>query len=256
VLTCWEICVILSAENFLESVGLNMCGRFTLTDPDQELAVQFNLPRIPDIPPRYNIAPTQPVAAVRVTPGNLARELALLHWGLIPFWAKDPTIGSRMINARSETAAEKPSFRAAFRRRRCLIVADGFYEWQKVNGAKQPFYVHLHGGRPFAFAGLWEHWEGPEEAVIDSCTILTTQPNELIRPVHNRMPVILGPEDYDVWLDPEFEEVERLQSLLRAYPSEEMEAYPVSRWVNTPDHDDPRCIQPLAESWYQQVAEL
>ena len=235
-----------------------MCGRFTLTDPDQELAVQFSLAQMPDIPPRYNIAPTQPVAAVRATSEDLAREMALLHWGLIPFWAKDPAIGSRMINARSETAAEKPCFRAAFRRRRCLIVADGFYEWQKVNGAKQPFYLRLRDGRPFAFAGLWERWEGPEGSVIESCTILTTQPNELVRPVHNRMPVILAPEDYDLWLDPALGQgtghVEQLQNLLQAYPPAEMEAYPVSRWVNTPDHDDPRCIEPLADSWYQQVS--
>jgi putative SOS response-associated peptidase YedK len=224
-----------------------MCGRFTLTDPDADLAVQFNLPEIPDIHPRYNIAPTQPVAAVRVAAESSVREMILLHWGLIPFWAKDPNIGTRMINARSETVAEKPAYRAAFRRRRCLVVANGFYEWQKQNGTKQPFYIRLRDARPFAFAGLWESWKGPEGQVIESCTLLTTQPNELILAVHNRMPVILKPRDYELWLDPEVQEVERLQSLLRPYPPEEMEAYAVSRYVNSPDNDDPRCIEPLPQ---------
>jgi putative SOS response-associated peptidase YedK len=246
-----------------------MCGRFTLTDPDQDLAVQFNLPEIPDMPPRYNIAPTQSVAAVRVVTSERmvpSRELALLHWGLIPFWAKDPKIGARMINARSETAAEKPAFRAAFRRRRCLVVADGFYEWQKTDRGKQPFYVRLRDGRPFAFAGLWEHWKGPESVsgsgdpaqstAIESCTLLTTTPNDLLRRIHNRMPVILHPADYDLWLDPELQEAERLQPLLGAYPPEEMEAYPVSRFVNKPANDDPRCIEPQAESWYQRLPGL
>ena len=224
-----------------------MCGRFTLTNPDQDLALQFDLPEIPDLQPRYNIAPTQPVAAVRVAPESAVRELALLHWGLIPFWAKDPKIGSRMINARSETAAEKPSFRAAFRRRRCLVVADGFYEWQKLNDGKQPFYIRLHDGKPFAFAGLWEHWEGPDGAVIESCTLLTTEPNDVIRPLHNRMPVILQPRDYDLWLDPEVQQAEQLQPLLGPYLPGDMEAYPISRWVNSPRNDDPRCIEPLPQ---------
>ncbi len=255
-----------------------MCGRFTLTDPDQDLAVQFNLPEIPDMKPRYNIAPTQAVAAIRIAPPAVAAprpsrddassetaytglELALLHWGLIPFWAKDPKIGARMINARSETAAEKPAFRAAFRRRRCLIAADGFYEWQKVEQGKQPFYIRLRDGRPFAFAGLWEYWKEPNNpsdpsrkgAIIESCTLLTTEPNDLLRPLHNRMPVILHPRDYDLWLDPRVQDTVRLQSLLRAYPPEEMEAFPVSRLVNRPGNDDPRCIEPLAESDYQQL---
>ena len=224
-----------------------MCGRFTLTHPDQDLALQFDLPEIPDLQPRYNIAPTQPVAAVRVAPESAVRELALLHWGLIPFWAKDPKIGSRMINARSETAAEKPAFRAAFRRRRCLVVADGFYEWQKLNGGKQPFYIRLHDGKPFAFAGLWEHWEGPDGAVIESCTLLTTEPNDVIRPLHNRMPVILQARDYDLWLDAEVQQAEQLQPLLGPYLPGDMEAYPVSRWVNSPPNDDPRCIEPLPQ---------
>ena len=222
-----------------------MCGRFTLTDPDADLAVQFNLPEIPNLAPRYNIAPTQPVAAVRVAANSSIREMVLLRWGLIPFWAKDPSIGARMINARSETVAEKPAFRAAFKRRRCLVIADGFYEWQKQNGTKQPFFIRLHDARPFAFAGLWEIWEGPDANPVESCTLLTTQPNELLRVVHNRMPVILQPKDYQLWLDPEIQEPKRLQPLLKPYSAEEMEAYAVSRYVNSPDNDDPKCIDPF-----------
>jgi putative SOS response-associated peptidase YedK len=224
-----------------------MCGRFTLTDPDQDLAVQFNLPDIPDMQPRYNIAPTQPVATVRVSPESKNREMALLHWGLIPSWAKDPKLGNRMINARSETAAEKPAFRAAFKRRRCLIVADGFYEWQKQDGGKQPFYVRRQDGQPFAIAGLWEFWKGEDERVIESCTLLTTTPNELIRPLHNRMPVILHPNDYELWLDLEMQDPDALLPLLVSYPSEKMDAYPVSRFVNSPKNDGPSCIEPLPE---------
>ena len=223
-----------------------MCGRFTLTDPDADIAVQFGLPEIPDIPPRYNIAPTQPVAAVRLRAGEQTRELVMLHWGLIPFWAKDPKIGARMLNARSETAAEKPSFRAAFRRRRCLVIADGFYEWQKQNGTKQPFFIHMRDGRPFAFAGLWEHWQGPDASVIESCTLLTTEPNDFLRPVHNRMPVILNPADYELWLDPEVQEADQIQHLLHPYPAQELDAYPVSTFVNRPANDSPTCIEPLA----------
>jgi putative SOS response-associated peptidase YedK len=224
-----------------------MCGRFTLTDPDADLAVQFNLPEIPDMEPRYNIAPTQSVAAVRVKANSQTRELVLLRWGLIPFWAKDPQIGARMINARSKTAAEKPAFRVAFRQRRCLVVADGFYEWQKQNGGKQPFYIHLRDRQPFAFAGLWEFWKGPDDTAVESCTLLTTTPNDLLRPVHNRMPVILHPKDYERWLDPELQQAEVLKTLLQPYPSKEMDIYPVSRWVNSPKNDDPRCVEPLPE---------
>jgi putative SOS response-associated peptidase YedK len=225
-----------------------MCGRFTLTDPDADLAVQFNLPEIPDMQPRYNIAPTQPVAVVRVAGKSQAREMVMLHWGLIPFWAKDPKIGSRMINARAETAAEKPAFRAAFRRRRCLVVADGFYEWQKQNGTKQPFFIRLRDKHPFAFAGLWEHWEGPDDSIIQSCTLLTCNPNDFLKAIHNRMPVILDPADYDLWLDPEVEDRDLLQPLLHPYPAQSMDGYPVSRYVNSPDNDSPRCIEPLPDA--------
>jgi putative SOS response-associated peptidase YedK len=220
-----------------------MCGRFTLTRPDQDLAVQFSLPGVPEIKPRYNIAPTQPVAAVRLDPTSLNRELVFLTWGLVPFWAKDPKIGSRMINARSETVATKPAFRAAFRRRRCLVVADGFFEWQRIEGGKQPYWICLREGGPFAFAGLWERWEGAEGSEIESCTLLTTQPNELLRDIHNRMPVILDPGDYDLWLDPAIQKVEPLEPLFRPFPSELLRTVPVGRFVNSPRNEGPLCIE-------------
>lgn len=223
-----------------------MCGRFTLITPVETLAEQFQLFEIPSLSPRYNIAPTQPVATVRQSSKAGGREMALLHWGLVPSWTKDPGIGARMINARSETVAEKPAFRVAFRRRRCLVLADGFYEWQRLERGKQPFYVRLRDGRPFAFAGLWEHWEGSGGVTIDSCTLLTTEPNSLLRPVHNRMPVILVPKNYDLWLDPGVQKAELLRPLLCPYPSEALAAYPVSLWVNSPQNDGPRCIEPLA----------
>jgi putative SOS response-associated peptidase YedK len=225
-----------------------MCGRFTLTTPAQTLAVQFDLAVVPALEARFNIAPTQPVAAVRIGSEGKERELALMRWGLIPFWAKDSSIGARMINARSETAAEKPSFRTAFRRRRCLVLADGFYEWQKVDGTKQPVYVSLQDREAFAFAGLWDRWDDPENGVVESCTVLTVEPNELLRPIHSRMPVILNPSDYSLWLDREVNEPERLQALLCPYPSGRMQAYAVSRYVNSPRNEGPACIVPAGEA--------
>ncbi len=221
-----------------------MCGRYTLSTPVERLAEEFGFDASSiELPPNYNIAPTQGVAAVLLEGG--ARRLEVLRWGLIPPWADDPQIGSRMINARAETAPEKPSFRRAFRERRCLIPADGFYEWKRTNGAKQPYYIRLEEGHPFAFAGLWESWKkdgGPE---IRSCTILTTGPNALVGEIHDRMPVVLPPGSYDVWLDPEAERDE-LYGLLAPYPEDEMEAYPVSRFVNSPSNNDPRCVEPAA----------
>ncbi|MGW8317986.1 MAG: SOS response-associated peptidase [Candidatus Promineifilaceae bacterium] len=222
-----------------------MCGRFTLVAPGEAVAQLFELPQVPSLAPRYNIAPTQPVAAVRVSSQTGERELTYFHWGLIPRWAKDPSIGSRMINARAETAAEKPSFRAAFKYRRCLVPADGFYEWQKVDGQKQPIRAQMGDGRVFAIAGLWEHWQSPDGSEIESCTLLTTDANELLRPVHNRMPVILAPEDFALWLDPGAQHPGEVQPLLRPYPSEAMRYYPVSTHVNSPYNEDPRCIEPL-----------
>lgn len=223
-----------------------MCGRFTLIAPGEAVAELFRLPETPTLAPRYNIAPTQPVAAVRISRDSGRRELTHFYWGLIPRWAKDPSIGSRMINARSETAAEKPSFRAAVKYRRCLVPADGFYEWQKLNGKKQPVRVQTRDGGLFAIAGLWEHWSSPDGSEIESCTLLTTAPNDLLAQVHNRMPVIIAPEDFDLWLDPAAQHAGEIQHLLRPYPAEEMTFYPVSTHVNNPRNDDARCIEPLA----------
>lgn len=225
-----------------------MCGRFTLLVPGEELAQHFDVQETPSLAPRYNIAPTQPVAAVRFNRDRGRRELVHLHWGLIPFWAKDTSMAGRMINARSETVAEKPAFRAAYKYRRCLIPASGFYEWQKQNGHKQPFYIHHAEAQPLALAGLWEHWQGADGSEIESCTILTTRPNDKIRPLHNRMPVILDPGDYDVWLHSDGQNMDELQHLLRPAPEETLEAYPIGTYVNNPQNEGPRCVAPLAES--------
>ena len=226
-----------------------MCGRFALMTSTEQLAMQFDVPEtavnaLPPSVPRYNIAPTQPVAAIRLAE-NGQREFTFFRWGLVPSWAKDLNIGSRMINARSETVAEKPSFRTAFKRRRCLIPADGFYEWQKQGSGKQPMFIRPVAERPFALAGLWEVWRDPDGSVLQTCTILTTTPNELMAPIHNRMPVIVEPEDFDLWLNPEPNPEQGLH-LLRPYPAEKMSAYPVSTLVNNPRNDAPDCIQPIA----------
>ena len=221
-----------------------MCGRYTLRTPVDTLAEQFGITGpLPEVPVRYNVAPTQEVAAVLAEDNE--RHLQMLRWGLIPSWADDPAIGNKMINARSETAAGKPSFRGAFKKRRCLILADGFYEWQKVNGGKQPYYIHMEDELPFAFAGLWEVWDKHGEE-IRSCTILTTDANDLVGEIHHRMPVILPPENYDLWLDPDIREAEPLRDVLRPYPGDFMDAYPVSRRVNKPSNDEPGCIEPAA----------
>ena len=224
-----------------------MCGRFTLRAPASVVAEQFALFDVAEFRPRFNIAPSQPVAVVRHVgdgPGP-QRGLAWLRWGLIPSWASDPAIGNRLINARAETAAEKPAFRAALRRRRCLVAADGFYEWQRSGAGKQPYFFRMRDDRPFALAGLWESWEGPDGA-IESCTILTTEANAVVRPIHDRMPVILAPADCAPWLDPAVQTPEPLRPLLRPHPPEPMLAFAVSPYVNNPMHEDPRCIEPGA----------
>ena len=225
-----------------------MCGRFTLRAPASVVAAQFGLFEMPPFTPRFNVAPTQPVAVVRRSPGEAEpeRELVWLRWGLIPSWAKDPAIGNRMINARAETVAEKPAYRAAFRRRRCLVVADGFYEWARAGRPRQPYFIRMRDDRPFAFAGLWESWQGPDEGPVESCTLLTTEPNELVEPIHNRMPVILAEGDYPQWLDPAVQRPDELAPLLRPFPSDQMTAEKVSTYVNSPAHDDPRCIERVA----------
>jgi putative SOS response-associated peptidase YedK len=219
-----------------------MCGRFTLRSSPRAVAEAFGLAEFPLFEPRYNIAPTQPVAAIRLQNGR--RQLSFLQWGLIPSWADDPSIGNRMINARAEGVADKPSFRSAFKKSRCLIVADGFYEWQKVGKAKQPYYIRLQDERPFAFAGLAEHWRRGDQS-IDSCTVITTEANELMADIHDRMPVILSPDDYEFWLDPEFQGKEKLLSLLRPFPADELTAYPVSAIVNSPRNEKAECVVPV-----------
>jgi putative SOS response-associated peptidase YedK len=221
-----------------------MCGRFTMATPGQVIAEVFGLDDVPELSPRFNIAPTQAVAAVRARADG-RRELVALTWGLIPSWSKDRAIGSRMINARAETVAEKPAFRAALRARRCLVLADGFYEWQKLGTRKQPHHIRMRDGRPFAFAGLWERWVPPEGDPVESCTIITTVPNEVVAPIHDRMPVILAPADLDLWLEPGSRDPAAVAALLRPYPAGGMTAYPVSLRVNSPGADDASCVVPL-----------
>ena len=224
-----------------------MCGRFTLFQPPEVLAEVFQLAEVPPWEPQYNIAPSQLVPTVLTSPEQSNQRFQLLRWGLIPSWAKDPKMGARLINARAETVTEKPSFRAAFRRRRCLLLADGFYEWQRQERKKQPFYFRLQNGEPFAFAGLRERWEAPDGEVIESCTILTTTASQLMSPIHDRMPVILAPKDYDLWLDPAVQKPELLQQLLRPY-SEAMTAYPVSTKVNNPANNSLECVTEIIKS--------
>ncbi len=225
-----------------------MCGRFTLHTDPSILSRLFGLDEEAYLEPRYNVAPSQPVAIIRPDQdGKL--EFTHVLWGLIPSWAKDPSIGSRMINARSETVTEKPSYRAAFRRRRCLVPADGFYEWQKRKNSKQPYYITLSGNQLFAFAGLWEHWVGADGSELETCTLLTTEPNEKLAEVHNRMPVILHQEDYDEWLldgkELEPYEQDTLLHLLRPYEADSMKLTPVGSYVSNPRNEGPECIEPL-----------
>ena len=220
-----------------------MCGRFTLRTPPETIADLFSGIEIPDIPPSYNIAPSQSVAAVRHA--GAGGQFAWLKWGLVPAWADDAKIGNRMINARSETVAEKPSFRSAFAKRRCLIPADGFYEWQKQGSQKQPVYIYLDQERPFCFAGLWERNRKTGQN-LETCTIITTTPNELLEPIHDRMPAILGTGDYEAWLDPAFEDSDHLLSLLRPWPADDMDFRPVTSQVNKPAFNDPACIEQVA----------
>lgn len=224
-----------------------MCGRFTLTADPAQLQQAFpGLKVPPEMPPRYNIAPTQPVAVIA---NNAPDRLDFFTWGLVPSWAKDPAIGNKLINARAETLAEKPAFRSAFRRRRCLIPATGFYEWRADPGkrSKTPMYIRMNSGMPFAFAGLWENWNSPDGSNILSCAIITTEPNRLMAPIHNRMPVILPSSAYERWLEPGEVPAEKLQNLLRPFAPEEMYAYPVSTVVNSPGNEVETCIAPLAE---------
>lgn len=211
-----------------------MCGRFTLITDVRRIAESFGVAPVLDIQPRYNIAPTQDVIAILK---NGAAHLISLRWGLIPAWAKDETIGSRMINARAETLTEKSSFKNLLRGKRCMVVADGFYEWRAEGKGKTPMYITLQDNQPFAFAGLWDLWKSPDGQQVQSCTIITTEPNELMATIHNRMPAILRPGAYEDWLNPQLRDEEVLTHWLTPYPAELMKARPVSKLVNNPRND-------------------
>lgn len=220
-----------------------MCGRFTSYHSSSEIARAFDLTNVPELKPRYNIAPTQQVAGILRSDPESKREFKWLRWGLIPHWAKDKSIGNKLINARAETVAQKPSFRSAFRHSRCLIIASGFYEWQRQEKGKQPFLIQQTDNLPFVFAGLWSTWQSPEDETINTCTIITTEANEIMQPIHQRMPVILKSDDYEKWLDPTIQQPELLQSLLQPYDSDKLKTYPVSTLVNNPRNDSPECIR-------------
>jgi putative SOS response-associated peptidase YedK len=228
----------------------------------------FQLEEFLDLPPQYNIAPGQDIFAVRgivvrednqpdnPTDPNAAsfkKEAVPLQWGLIPFWSKDPTIGNKMINARSETVAEKPAFRKAFKTQRCLIPADGFYEWKKMDGGpKQPYYIQMKDERPFALAGIWDKWKDPNGVVIQTCSILTTEPNQVVKPIHKRMPVVINPNNFDPWLNPSYDDFDDLKALFKPYDAKLMTAYPVSLFVNSPNNKGEKCIEEFQQKFKQQ----
>lgn len=226
-----------------------MCGRFVLRASPEQLKALFELDEEPNVEPRYNIAPTQPVGIVRIKPEAQAREWAHVLWGLIPSWAKDASIGQKMINARAETVTEKPSYRAAFKRRRCLVPASGFYEWKKGASGKTPHFITTADEKPFAIAGLWETWQGPDGGELSTCTLLTTEANELMRNLHDRMPVIIAPDAYAMWLGSGREDppdvLANVRHLLHPYPAEQMQMWPVSTRVNNVRNEGEACIEPL-----------
>ena len=219
-----------------------MCGRYELHAHPAAIALAFGLPAPLEFAPRYNIAPMQQVPIVRVN-AHGARELAMVRWGLVPRWAKDPAIGAKMINARGETVRDKPAFRTAYRRHRCLVPASGFYEWQAREGAKQPMHIAMRDGAPFAFAGVAERWLGPDGEPLDTCAIVTTEANGLLAAVHERMPVIVAPADYARWLDPTIADP---GDLIAPYDADAMRYVPVSTRVNAVRHDDAALIEPVA----------
>jgi putative SOS response-associated peptidase YedK len=221
-----------------------VCGRFALFAAGNQLAEHFGLAEVPRLDARYNIAPTQAVAVIRASDGG--RRLAWLRWGLIPSWASDPAIGNKLLNARCETVAAKPSFRSAFRQRRCLIPASGFYEWHKMGaGRKQPYFIRPREGGLFGFAGLWERWLDGSGQPLETCTILTTEANEVMQALHDRMPVILGNDGAARWLDPRASP-DALRALFAPYPGERLEVLPVGAWVSDPRHEGPRCLETVS----------
>jgi len=222
-----------------------MCGRFTLVTDPEKLMSRFQLQEIPfDLKPRYNIAPGQQIHAILADGGR--RRIGQLRWGLVPSWAQDDKIGYKMINARAETLRQKPVFRRLFERKRCMIPADGFFEWKQMDGRKQPMRITMRDGEPFAFAGLFDTWTAPDGQKLHTCTIITTRPNEVVADIHDRMPVILRPEDEDLWLDREKYDPDLLQSLLVPFDPGQMRAYPVSTIVGSPKNDFPECIEEVA----------
>jgi putative SOS response-associated peptidase YedK len=220
-----------------------MCGRFTLNIPADTLANIFGISVPPDFRPRYNIAPSQRILAIRQL--GEQREGVLFKWGLVPSWSKDPAIGYKLINARSETIHEKASFRQAVRSRRCLIPSSGFFEWEKHGDVKTPLYFHLKDNSPMAFAGIWESWKSPEGESLFSCAILTTSANKLVEPIHDRMPVILHPQEFALWLDRNMTDPNQLQTFYQPYPAETMDVHEVSHDVNSPRNDTPELILPI-----------
>jgi putative SOS response-associated peptidase YedK len=223
-----------------------MCGRYKLSRRKQFVEEQFETqPWDDDWSPRYNIAPTQSVPVIRQHPKEPVRQLSLMRWGLIPSWAKEPSVGASMINARSETASTKPAFRDAMKFRRCLIPADGFYEWQRTAKSKQPFCFEVNEGELFALAGLWDRWKSSDGTWIKTCSILTTTPNAVTAPVHDRMPVILDPDSYDLWLDPGMTNVAAASDLLKPFDARLMRCYPVSSRINHVANDDEECSKPV-----------
>ena len=222
-----------------------MCGRYKLSRRKQVVEEYFDITGEDDWSPRYNIAPTQPIPVIRQHPKEPVRELSLIRWGLIPSWAKDTSGAAQMINARSETAATKPAFRDALKSRRCLIPADGFYEWLRDGKIKQPFCFEVNDGELFAFAGLWDRWKDPSGKAVETCSILTTTPNAVTAAVHDRMPVILDPDGYDLWLDPGMRDVTAASELLKPCEARLMRCYPVSTRINHVANDDERCFAPV-----------
>lgn len=226
-----------------------MCGRFTLHHSTQEVAERFAAQQVLfPLENRYNIAPGQAIPVIANSTLAGARWMEAMKWGLVPFWAKDAEIGNRLINARAETIAEKPAYKQALKRRRCILPSDGFYEWQaQSSGPRLPYHIRLRDGELFGFAGLWEEWEAPDSSPLRTCTLITVEPNELMAPIHNRMPAILRREDEDAWLDSELKDTDSIVALLKSYPAKSMEAFPVSRRVNAPQNDDELNIEPVVE---------
>jgi putative SOS response-associated peptidase YedK len=221
-----------------------MCGRFTVTSSPEALRALYQYAEQPNFPPRYNVAPTQPIAVVRLHEGR--RQFALMRWGLLPSWVKDPKTFTLLINARGESVCDKPAFRAAMKRRRCLIPADGFYEWKALGSRKQPYYVHAKSGAPLTFAGLWETWTGPNGEELDTATIVTTEANRMLSAIHGRMPAILAPEAFALWLDCDHVDARTAEALIHPAREDLLEAYEISTTVNRTANDDARLLQPLA----------